>query len=412
MGKIINPSLCVRCKGKNLCGKPCYFVEVLKLKEKASSVKEREELVTPPSVFVGRFNYPYVNVGTLGVKEEEGRKAAYFYDSPKLWFKHGMGVQEILAKRLSMINPAFKASVRSPPRIIEVVQEAAMARRSFSTEVEFSKKPKVEINFSYVFSPVGLRGRLKCIRLVENPRVDRRVEKAAYDFDLKASDAVVELYSRGVEENVLSRVLSAGLLGLKKQRKLVPTRWSITAVDDILGRAIIREVRYYDVVDSTRVHYAEYNGNRFWVLLFPSSWKFELIEIAHPIAKWEGFGKKYYITKDYEDFTSRKSYVEETAGGYYASRLGVLEHLKKLEIQAAALVVREILPDYWAPLGVWLVRETVREAMRRPPVIFSSLENAVRFVESQMKANITLRAVSTLLKRVTEKQTSILMWEK
>ncbi len=26
-------------------------------------------------------------------------------------------------------------------------------------------------------------------------------------------------------------------------------------------------------------------------------------------------------------------------------------------------IVREILPDYWAPLGVWVIREAVRDAL-------------------------------------------------
>ncbi len=407
MGKIIDPALCVKCKGKNLCGKPCYFVEILKLGKKSLKIRERDEFCSPPSVFIGRFGYPHVSVGALCVKDFS---FPHYYDDPKLWFKERLSVANVLSKRLSMVNPAFKSHVKMNDGVLETVREIAMAKKSTLLEVEFKKRPRIKIEFSHVFSPVGMRGLVKKLALEENPRVDRRIEKAYYDTDLKASEAVTELYRRGVNENAISRVLSAGMLGRESQRKLVPTRWSITAVDDMLGKYMIEEIRYHKPVDSIRIHYAEYNGNRFWVLLLPSTWKFELVEIAHPIAEWKRFGRRYYITKDYEDFTSRRSYVEETAGGYYASRLGVLEHLKKLEMQAAALVVREILPNYWAPLGVWLVRETVREAMRRPPVIFSSLENAVGFVESQMKANVSLRAVSTLLKKVTEKQTSILMW--
>ncbi len=408
MGKIIDPALCVKCKGKNLCGKPCYFVEALKLKERATQIKERDELYTPPSVFVGRFGYPAVNVGALGVKDNSPE----YYDAPRLWFTQKLDVASVLAKRLSMINPAFKTSVKTPSKLVEMVHEIAMARRSVLTEVEFMKKPSIEVNFSYVFSPVGLRGKLKRMVLAENPKVDRRVEKAYYDSDLKATDALVELYVRGVDENVLSRVLSVGMLGVKKQRKLVPTRWSITAVDDMLGKHFINEIRQYDVVDSVMIHYAEYNGNRFWVLLFPSTWKFELVEIAHPIGEWKKFGKRYYITKDYEDFTSRKKYVDETAGGYYASRLAVLEHLAKIKRQASVLIVREILPDYWAPLGVWVVRETVREAMRTKPRIMESVEQAIKIVENEMKCNLHLKSISKLLNKLKERQTTLVAWKK
>ena len=47
----------------------------------------------------------------------------------------------------------------------------------------------------------------------------------------------------GFDENYLSRILSAGTLGVKTQRKLVPTRWSITATDDTIGKELISQVK-------------------------------------------------------------------------------------------------------------------------------------------------------------------------
>ncbi|MFB6165088.1 MAG: hypothetical protein ABEJ31_08005, partial [Haloarculaceae archaeon] len=55
-------------------------------------------------------------------------------------------------------------------------------------------------------------------------------------------------------------------------------------------------------------------------------------------------------------------YVDETSGAYYASRLGVLEHLSDRGRQAKVLVVRYASPEYWAPVGVWQIREGVRHA--------------------------------------------------
>ena len=68
------------------------------------------------------------------------------------------------------------------------------------------------------------------------------------------------------------------------------------------------------------------------------------------------------MSSAHEGYEGRTSYVEETAGAYYAARLGVLEHLKERGRQAKALVLREITDDYWAPVGVWQVREGVRNA--------------------------------------------------
>jgi len=48
----------------------------------------------------------------------------------------------------------------------------------------------------------------------------------------KSVTALNELYKSNVEIDHLQKLLSVGTLGLKTQRKMVPTRWSITATDD------------------------------------------------------------------------------------------------------------------------------------------------------------------------------------
>ena len=51
-----------------------------------------------------------------------------------------------------------------------------------------------------------------------------------------ASVALSELYSAGIGVDHISRMLSLGLLG--KKRKLVPTRWSITASDELIAKEL------------------------------------------------------------------------------------------------------------------------------------------------------------------------------
>ncbi|MCD4768067.1 MAG: hypothetical protein K8R34_16355, partial [Methanosarcinales archaeon] len=44
---------------------------------------------------------------------------------------------------------------------------------------------------------------------------------------------------------------------------------------------------------------------------------------------------------------------------------------------ANVFAIREITPDYWAPLGVWVVREAAREAVSSVPVRFDSVNDAL-----------------------------------
>jgi hypothetical protein len=45
--------------------------------------------------------------------------------------------------------------------------------------------------------------------------------------------------------------------------------------------------------------------------------------------------------------------------------------------QASVLAVREISEDYWAPLGVWVVREVARKAMTALPKKFTTLNESL-----------------------------------
>ena len=76
------------------------------------------------------------------------------------------------------------------------------------------------------------------------------------------------------------------------------------------------------------------------------------------------------------------------AGGYYAARLAALEHLALLGRQAAVLAVREISEAYWAPLGVWVVREVARKAMTSPPLRLGSLPEAMAEMERRIKTPV------------------------
>jgi hypothetical protein len=60
-------------------------------------------------------------------------------------------------------------------------------------------------------------------------------------------------------------------------------------------------------------------------------------------------------------------------GCYYSGKLAVLEHLEKVQRQAKVFIFREAYPDYILPMGVWQVRENVRNAMSQEPSRFYTL---------------------------------------
>ena len=76
----------------------------------------------------------------------------------------------------------------------------------------------------------------------------------------------------------------------------------------------------------------------------------------------------------FNSFFGRKKYAENTVGGYYAARIAVLEQLRIIKKQSSVLALRFVDPnEYIAPLGVWVVREAVRRALKSKPIIFYSI---------------------------------------
>lgn len=374
-------TICLSCKGRLWCGmKKCPILEVMKTRMKFKTRITSPELFgsTPPSNFIGRFGYPKVNVGILLPPETGDTR---IYDSPTKWFKTGMSIEKILGYRASLINSRRKFSVRTasdPNRFLETIQEVAMSSSPVDTEVKLFKIPKISVNFPFNAIPFGPSASVKRVKLAENPRIKRRVDYVCSDSDLKASRGVVDLYEHKIDVYHISKILSVGLLGLKKQRRLVPTRWSITASDSIIADNLLEQVKHYPEISEYLLFESNYIGNYFEVLLLPTEWMFEQVEMGVPGGMWTQNMKKPIIISDHEFYWGRKIYAKEVAGAYYAAKLAVLEYLTRIKRQAGVLVVREIRPEYFSEVGVWKIRECVRDAMERKPLKFSTLIEVIK----------------------------------
>lgn len=334
---------------------------------------------SPPSVFVGRYGYPKVRIGPM-IPPVHGDTTVY--DKTEMWV--GKTLEEIANLRLSLVRGVMNVSVGDTTgRYIENLQELAMSERPAESEATFEKKPLAdteldrELRLNTEAAPFGPAAPIKTFK-ASSLSADQKIESAFYDGDLRAKDAVMELYKKGIETSRIHRVLSVGMLGLKKNRKLVPTRWSITASDDIISASVVRQNEANESIDLFEVRQYSHLGNYYSVILIPDSiWSFEMIE------SWYAGDGKMATGADYEDARGLDHYPS-IAGAYFAARLAVAEHLSKRRRKAAALVLREVHPEYVMPVGVWQIREGVREALKKPARAFDGLEGALAFACSTM----------------------------
>ena len=379
----MNGTLCIKCKGKGLCGRPrCPILEKFKSLQSIVPVLSGDSVfgASPPALFVGSYGYPRVSAGPLippFAKETE----ASLLEDPSAWAN--MQIEDIISMRSRMVrantNLHIKDARSKENPLLVKAQELALSRKPVDTEAWFFKAPKQELKFDAVLTPMGPSGLVKNFELAENPNVPRKVDYLVYDTDALAKDAINELLKSDVTTEHVTRLFSIGLLG--KERKIVPTRWSITAVDDIAGKELTYRIKDFPLVSDIQLFSGTHFGNHFEVLILPRVYSFELIEIWLPKAIWSG--ESSWIGEDNEGLYGKKGY-SPLAGGYYAARLAALEYLMEIRRQASVFVLREITPDYWAPLGVWVVREGMRNALRNPPKKFESLEAAISDLASRV----------------------------
>jgi len=323
---------------------------------------------SPPSVFVGSYNYPKVFVGPM-VPPVHGNTE--LLDNPEKW--KGKTLEEIINFRLKLVRGIQQIPIeQTEGRYIENLQEVTMSSKPTDLDLIFNKKISSNISVDGESAPFGPIGEIKSAKFSGSTST-KPIEKIFYDKDMKAQDAVLKLYNSGIEISKIQKCFSIGMMGQK--RKLVPTKWSITATDDIISKSIVNEILENNLIDTSKVFSYEHLGNIFSVILFPHRWIFEMVEAWYSNGIL-GFGS------DNEDARGI-NHPPHIAGAYFAAKLAVSEYLLKNKIQAGVLIFREIRPEYAIPVGVWQVREGIREAMKQKPQIITKFNNALEIAAAK-----------------------------
>jgi len=384
-----------------MCGKPCPILAKFK---QFNFQKNEFSGSSPPEIFVGRNNYPQVYTGILSPTEFGDTEEM---SMPELWHEKNASIQDIINYRSKMIYSRFVSNVKRigwSDKNFQVMQEVALASKPANMEFILKKKPDIKVNLSRETSIIGNPAPLKYAKFQENVKVDKKVDYIVNDTDAKSAVSIKELYKSGIKISSIIKLLSAGLLGLKKQRKLVPTRWSITAIDSNISLQLIEKIRYYPQLNEVLLFNSEYLGNHYEILMLPGEFSYELLEAKMPGSVWNP-GQELFMCQDYETWHGRKDYAHNCAGGYYVVRLAISEYLEKIKKQASVFVMRECKPEYYAPCGVGILRETTRKAMQNSPERLSSVNDALNSAQKRMKLPVSeFIEKSLLLKRINHQK--------
>ncbi len=379
---------CSRCGSRlGLCGE--VVCPIIKWVEGSLGRKVKSENLfgaSPPSVFIGTWNYPKVYAGPM--VPHMMWEDTTLLDNPVQWLDEG--IEDIISHRLSLTRSHQQVDIHSaanPDRSLSSVQELAMASLPVDTEVKLEGTPRGRLSFSRRIPPMGPTAIIKELKIIENPHIHPKIDYLTGDKDCFAKVAVSELFNAGISSYQLIRLLSAGLLGKERNRRLVPTKWSITAVDDVLGKQLHKQVTDHSIINEYWVWGCQAVGNRMGILFLPTPWMFEVLEYWIPGTTITTH-RNIQIPSDYEFTKGRKTYAKTIGGAYYAARLPVLKRLNEWNRQAAAIIFLEVHPE-WLPLGVWRVREICRRALSTTPVKCESLNEAIEEASKHLTTPIT-----------------------
>jgi hypothetical protein len=369
-----------------LCGKakcPILVKFYSRVRTKPLIDKTFLEGSSPPGVFVGRMGYPYVYLGPL-IPPVYGDTS--LLDTPELWL--GKEIEEIVDFRFQLVRGMHRVyikDVESANKIVRISRELTISKASADVDAEFLKRPKGPIIMSEGSQPFGPSAPIKDLD-VSSLKTDWKIEKAYYDTDLKAKDAVLGLYKKEVLISKIQKAFSMGTFGLGKNRRFVPTRWSITAVDSTVSKELVEKLKDYPLINEYLIFESVHLDNRWLVILMPHHWSYELIEAWYPETLWNP-SKEIAIYSSAEGYEGRTTYAE-IGGCYYAARLAISEYLNKIRRQASALILRETHSGYIMPVGVWNVRESVRDTLKNKPLKFNSLEEVLKHISSKLDIKI------------------------
>ena len=376
-----------------IAGKGSYLEQLTAgVKMQSAPVGRELEGSSPPSVFIGRWNYPKVLAGPMVAPVKGDTRVM---DTPEAWIPAGATQEEIIGYRLQLVRGTRTVGVREvEDRFVAQLQEIALSSSSRDTEASFARTPQ-GMAFSEESVPHGPSAAIERFA-VEGGSWDRRLERVFHDTDLSASEAVVDLHQAGMPFSQIQKALSVGAMGVGRARRLVPTRWSITACDTTIGNRLHAEVLRDPVIDCVRVHEFDSLHNHYAVMLLPTGWQYEWMEAFLHI-----LGREELVFADHEGFRGKKEY-SPVGGCFYSCRMAVLEALAREGVQAGAIVLREASRGY-VPLGVFNVRENVRSAMRQKAAEFEDVPSALASIADRLQLPLSrFEGESTLLRDVAQ----------
>lgn len=371
------------------------------IKAYQQTLKPTKEIVGFGSApIVGEKNYPFL--ATHNISNED--KKTSFFETGNLVKKSYNEILPLKAK--SILGSTQKNYIKKPKaRIVEELRDIYKSKTAIEMQSSFDK----EITFNKILSSkvagvMGSQNELTKLEAQENTKTSNKIEKFTAN-DIKAREAIISLYEKGVSEHQIINLLALGSFGIEINRKLVPTKWAISAYDQTIDNYLHKKIQKYSLINQYEIYQDRDKGNDFIIILLPDTFSAEIVETwdisgfdqSEATGKWKT-DKKMIIEQDYVGNNNKLGYTEPNcSGGYWATKSPINRFLDQRKKQASYISIR-FIDNYEIPLGVVFVRECARKALKNCIFKSSSQKEVEDFLKQYSPRHYYHFKTSKLLK--------------
>ena len=121
------------------------------------------------SPFVGRYGYPYVNVGILAPPEQTDD--SWLYDAPKHWSAENFEIPRIVDFRSSLLNSRYNINIKKRVKLLDLSQDITMSSKPVDVDIELEEKPRFRLNVDSHMAPTGPNAKLKKAKITDRKSV-------------------------------------------------------------------------------------------------------------------------------------------------------------------------------------------------------------------------------------------------
>lgn len=369
------------------------FIE--ELKKQKEEFKPTKELTTHSTIpIITSNNYPQVS--TMQVTNNSVENSQFNQnDFVKKEYDHIL--KHKARSFVGTTNQVHKTNFTS--KLNETLQDVYASKKAVESTHNFEDEIKIgKVLSSKVAGLLGNSTKLESIDVDDNISISKLIENHRIG-ETKSKDAILELYYKGFDDNQIRSLLSLGSFGIDANKVLVPTKWSISACDSVIEQDLFKKVIQYPISNEYEIFEHQDKENHFIIIYLPEAFCSEVVET------WpEGSG--WALERDFVRNNNKLQTKEpECAGGYYATKLAMFEHLYHKKRQSACISIR-VIGEYEIPLGVIFVRECVREAIKKGPVFKTQNEQEFfDFIKNKFKTHNNFLLSSPVLKEIKEFKT-------